>query len=473
MSFWSILLVGMASCGDFLDVNTDPNKTDDASLNTLAPTILFYTANNTYISANISNQYCQQIGGVAAAGTDSQLRNNYSGLWSNIYLNVMPNANAIIAKAESTQSPHYSGIAKVVIAYNLGLGTAVWENIGYSTIDNQLSDLSPAYDTQEDIYSSMITLLDEAIVDLSKTESTFKPGTDDIIFKGKIVNWLKTAYTLKARYLLHLSKNSGGGSYDAILEAIGKGIQANAEDFQLVYTDKNFSPIHAVALANVTGNVTTTFSSTFMNMMNGTLQEIVDPRVSLISFNTSTSDPIFKGVNPGAGSGSNTVYNDKTNFFGWHFTLLAPLQMVTFAEAKFIESEVNFLKNGSFGNAAAYTAYIDGIKANMSKIGVAAADVTTFTSHPKVGVGADNLSLSHILTEKYKALFLNPEAWNDVRRYDYSSQIFPGLALPANHNADLNGNWIQRGAYPDSELSRNSEEATKNFKTLDTKMWIF
>lgn len=128
----------------------------------------------------------------------------------------------MIKKAESTNSPHYSGIAKVVIAYNLGLGTAVWENIAYSTADNQLSNLSPAYDSQEDIYKSIQKLLDEAIVELSEPTSISKPATDDIVFKGVIANWVKTAYTLKARYLLHTAKKTGAASYDAIADALSK-----------------------------------------------------------------------------------------------------------------------------------------------------------------------------------------------------------------------------------------------------------
>lgn len=228
-----------------------------------------------------------------------------------------------------------------------------------------------------------------------------------------------------------------------------------------------------MALANNTGNLTTTFGGQFMNLMNGTIQEIVDPRVSLLAFKNVATDPLFKGTNPGTGSGATTVYNDRTNFFGWNFSLLAPLQMVTLAEAKFIEAEVRLLQNGGKGNPDAYNAYLDGIRANMTKIGVSAANITTFTTHPKIGVGAENLSISHIIAEKYKALFLNPEAWTDLRRYDYSNTVISGLTLPANHNPDLKGKWIQRAAYPTSETSRNSAVATQNFRDLDAKMWIF
>lgn len=470
------LLLAISNCESYIggDTNIDPNKTNDASLNTLTPTILFFSANSTQSAASVGSSYIQQIGSLVASGTDSHLRSTFDGVWVNLYLNIIPNANAMIKKANSTNSPHYSGLAKVVIAYNLGLATTIWENIPYKSSDNQLTDFSPKYDTQEDIYKDIQRLLNEAITELSATESLFKPGTDDIVFRGNVSNWLKTAHTLKARFLLHTARKTGAAAaYPAILEALSKGIKANSEDFQLVYTDRNISPWHSVALANNTGNLSTTFGGQFMNLMNGTVQEIVDPRVSLLAFKNVAADPLFKGTNPGTGAGATTVYNDRTNFFGWNFGLLAPMQMVTFAEAKFIEAEVRLLQNGGKGTPDAYDAFLDGIRANMTKIGVSAANITTFTTHPKIAVGAQNLSISHIMSEKYKALFLNPEAWTDVRRYDYSNTILPGLTLPANHNPDLKGKWIQRGAYPTSETSRNSAVATQNFRDLDAKMWIF
>jgi hypothetical protein len=473
---WLALILTVTNCESYIggDTNIDPNKTNDASLNTLTPTILFFSANSTQSAASISSSYIQQIGSLVASGTDSHLRSTFDGVWVNLYLNIIPNANAMIKKANSTNSPHYSGLAKVVLAYNLGLATTIWENIPYKSSDNQLTDFAPKYDTQEEVYKDIQRLLNEAITELSATESLFKPGTDDIVYRGNISLWLKTAQTLKARYLLHTAKKTGAAAaYTAILDALSKGIKLNTEDFQLVYTDRNFNPWHSVALANNTGNLSTTFGGQFMNLMNGTVQEVVDPRVSLLAFKNVAADPLFKGTNPGTGAGATTVYNDRTNFFGWNFSLLAPLQMITNAEAKFIEAEVRLLQNGGKGNPDAYNAYLDGIRANMTKIGVSAANITAFTSNPKIAVGAENLTISHIISEKYKALFLNPEAWTDLRRYDYSNTILPGLSLPANHNPDLKGKWIQRAAYPTSETSRNSANATQNFRDLDVKMWIF
>jgi hypothetical protein len=468
------LLVSFISCDSFLggDVNIDPNKTNDAALNTLTPTILFFASEATQKAAVVSSAYIQQIGSVAAGGTETQLRNTFAGTWNDIYLNIIPNANNMIKKAVSTTSPHYGGIAKTVIAYSLGLGTSLWENIPFKDADNQLTNFFPKYDSQEDIYKDIIRLLDEAIADLGQPSSTFKPGNDDLIFKGNIANWLKTAHSLKARYLLHLSKKTGASSYAPILAALDKGIKANTEDFQLIYNDRNISRWHQVALANNTGNFTSNFSKTLVDLMNGEVQGIEDPRLPVMSHKTNT-DPRFNGMLPGRATGSNTRYNNGTLFFGFHFGLAAPHMLITNSESRFIEAEVRMLQNGGSATTEAYNAYLDGIRANMTKMSVPTANINAFLASSKVGVGVSNLTLSNVIVEKYKALFLNPEAWNDIRRYNYSNTTIPTLSLPELHNPDLVGQWIQRAAYPDSEASRNTGETQNNTKELNAKMWIF
>jgi hypothetical protein len=468
------LILAFTSCESFLggDVNIDPNKTNDAGLNTLTPTILFFASEATQKAAVVSSAYIQQIGSVAAGGTETQLRNTFVATWNDVYLNIIPNANNMIKKAESSTSPHYGGIAKTVIAYSLGLSTSLWENIPFKDADNQLTNFFPKYDSQEDIYKDIIRLLDEAIVDLGQPTSTFKPGNDDLIFKGNIANWLKTANSLKARYLLHLSKKTGASSYAAILAALNNGIKANAEDFQLIYNDRNISRWHQVALANNTGNLTTNFSKTLVDLMNGEVQGVEDPRLPIMSHKTNT-DPKFSGMLPGRASGANTRYNNGTVFFGYHFGLASPHLLITNAESRFIEAEVRMLQNGGSATTEAYNAYLDGIRANMTKMNVPAAGINAFIASPKIGVGAANLTLSNVITEKYKALFLNPEAWVDLRRYNYSNTIIPTLNLPELHNPDLGGQWIQRAAYPDTEASRNTSETQNNTKELNAKMWIF
>nr|HAD51638.1 SusD/RagB family nutrient-binding outer membrane lipoprotein [Algoriphagus sp.] len=81
-------------------------------------------------------------------------------------------------------------------------------------------------------------------------------------------------------------------------------------------------------------------------------------------------------------------------------------------------------------------------------------------------MGAANLTLADIMKEKWVALFLHPETWNDARRFDYS---YKNMTLPENLNPDLNGQYIRRLAYPDSEVSRNGDNVPS--VTLLDRIW--
>ena len=72
---------------------------------------------------------------------------------------------------------------------------------------------------------------------------------------------------------------------------------------------------------------------------------------------------------------------------------------------------------------------------------------------PAVAVGEAGLTIDLIFKEKYTAMYLHPEAWVDARRYDYQYQ---GMEVPVNLNPDLNGQFIRRLVYPNSETQRNS-----------------
>ncbi|HRE64668.1 MAG TPA: SusD/RagB family nutrient-binding outer membrane lipoprotein, partial [Ferruginibacter sp.] len=81
-----------------------------------------------------------------------------------------------------------------------------------------------------------------------------------------------------------------------------------------------------------------------------------------------------------------------------------------------------------------------------------------------VSVGASNLTLQLIFKEKYKALFLSPETWNDARRTNYN---YTGFSLPANVALPT---FIRRLNYPSVELTRNGPNVP-SITGLDQKLW--
>ena len=110
--------LGFAACSDFLDVNTDPNRLANAPLSTQLPGTLFAAGSAHYGAAFSINQLTQHISGAGAGGTDSHNEIRLGGTWTNVYLNGMTNLYDIIKKADAEKSPHYAGVAKVMIALN-------------------------------------------------------------------------------------------------------------------------------------------------------------------------------------------------------------------------------------------------------------------------------------------------------------------------------------------------------------------
>jgi hypothetical protein len=468
------LLFSLSSCDDFLDVNTDPNRIADAPLSTQLTGTITATSSNHFQAGFTVSSITQQVASAGANGSaDIHNEIRLPGLWTGTYLNSMTNLNDIVKTAGERNSPHYAGIAKVLMAINLGLTTDIWGDVPYSDAFNLEKSFYPAYDKQQDIYPNIQRLLDGAIADLGQPTSVFKPSSaDDLFYSGNLTKWVKLAKALKARYALHLTKKGAPAAAAATIAALTGAMADNSDDMQLVYNTTVINPWHSLSLALNTGNTSIRPSARLADAMNGTTYGVWDPRLPMISGVRTAITNTWKGTVNGTGAGG-VLDVLVTNF---HTSPNAPLLMMTFSEQKFIEAEARFLANGgtpaSVGSTAeTYKAYLDGIDANMKKIGVPDTGRIRYLAAPQVAVGAANLTLSHIMTEKWKALFLHAETWTDMRRYDYSNVVYKDLALPVNHNASLNKQWIRRAEYPLDEFSRNGEQVRKVVKTAVEKMW--
>jgi hypothetical protein len=449
----------LSGCDNFLDVNVDSTLKGDATMQELLPTAEFYTGEASYQQAYVACQYAQQLGNaIGSNGTDTYAETDNTIGWSNFYLYVFPQLNIILQKGQAENAPAYVGIAKTLMAYNLGIATVNWENVPYSQADQK--NFTPEYDSQEQIYATIQKLLDEAITELAKNTGT-KPAADDLIYNGDTAKWTSLAYSLKARYAMHLSNKNPKQAAQAAITALQNGMKSNADDFQLQYNSKNLSPWYSrVAIPNTTSNLSVTFTNTFVDLMNGTVQGIQDPRIAKV-ISLKNNQTVYSGVIPGSGSGSTVDLTAKA----WHSNIQSPLVMMTFSETKAIEAEARFLLAGS-SNADAYAAYLELIRSNMKKVGVADADIETYLKAPVVNVGVSKLTLKNIITEKFKSMLLIGDIWTDIRKYDYLD--FP---MPTNANPDLGGKRIQRMKYPDSEITRNSKTVQANQKDPETPMW--
>lgn len=137
----------------------------------------------------------------------------------------------------------------------------------------------------------------------------------------------------------------------------------------------------------------------------------------------------------------------------------SPYPLMTYEEVKFIEAEAAFLSGNQI---RAFDAFIDGLQANMEKVGVSQTEIDNYLNNPSVvPQSANDLTISDIMVQKYLSLGLNPEIWVDMRRYDYSQDIYPNLTQPDNPNPAFGGDWIRRMQVFNTEIQFNPDEVER------------
>jgi hypothetical protein len=290
--------------------------------------------------------------------------------------------------------------------------------------------------------TGIISLCDQAITKLQQPEGNndLLPGVDDLVFGGNVEQWLKVAYSLKARYLNRLSNK---GSYNAatILDCISKGIQSPSDDFISVH-----------------GAKTTEFNQWFdfqnnrQNYMLAslTLVDSMQLRLTDVRLNAYFSDLDTLGI---IGS---PVENPSSEASAWGDYLAGGPQvgvrLLSYVEMKFIEAEVKARQSAT----DVADVLNDAIKASCTDVTNGAYtgdDIATYT--------AANVNLSRVMYEKWIALFGSMEPYNDYRKTG-----FP--ALRVNPNGRMNV-IPKRFPTPQSERVNNTNAKTP---ALTEKVWF-
>ncbi|HVN57666.1 MAG TPA: SusD/RagB family nutrient-binding outer membrane lipoprotein [Bacteroidales bacterium] len=442
------ILVLNCSCKKWIDpsMNVDPNNPTDVSMAQLLAPV---EANLAFeVGGELARYTCdwmQHITGLQSQAADNDIYTiseaDVDGAWSyNLYTPGMIDTKILMDKAAETGSPYYEGVAKILMAYHLGVATDMWGDVPYSdALKGVTNVLKPKYDTQQEIYASIFTLLDDAISDFGMASSVFSPGDEDLIYGGDLSKWEKTAYALKARYSMHLEKRNGSTAYSDALAAIANSYTSNNDDFKFVFGSalNNSNPIYR-SEQDRAGYYSA--CATFENMLSST----GDPRQPVYFTGAVGSIPgqpnaSASSIGPGYASATSPVY------------------LISYAEIKFIEAEARYMLNNA--DPLAVTAYNDGLKASLQREGVF-GDGTWFNANL---ITSGTITLEKIIDQKYLSSFLQIETWTDWRRTGY-----PVLSLAT---GAVTSQIPRRLPYPQSERLYNTENMPAGLTITDRVWW--
>jgi len=443
----------LSGCKKFIDVNDNPNNPTDVQESLiLSPVELDISHSvSTGFDFAVVNHWMQNVAlnqPVPNTGTYLLYNGDMDGDWSNMYVACLNNLVLLTKKAEAAGSSSYSGVAKILTALALGTATDLWGDIPYSEAFSGIENLTPVYDKQEDIYKSLQTLLDNGISDVAANTGK-APGTDDFFYGGDLDKWTKLAYTLKARYYMHLSKAPGytaATQADLALAALQNGFQSNDDDLKFGYpgTAGQENPVYVTFLSVSTLILSEHFVEGFKTRN--------DPRLSLLVA-PATATGLYTGRPIGAVDiGSLEDYSRPGSFYG---DAASSLYIVNYTEALFLKAEATLIKSGF---AAAEPIYQEAVKAHMSKLGLSTGDADTYIAS-RGALTADN-ALQLIIEEKTIADYLSIENFNDWRRTGY-----PAITKVPNALSDI----PRRFLYPQLEIVSNPQAVQS--ATITDRVW--
>lgn len=435
-----------SSCEKWIDpdINIDPNNPTDVSMAQLVAPI---EVNLAYVVGGeltrYSSAWMQQIAGLQSQSAEVDLyilgESDVNDAWSyNLYAPGMINAKILIEKATANNSPHYVGIGKILMAYHLGVITDLWGDAPYSDALNGIElKFKPTYDSQEKIYTTIFTLLTDAVTDLQASKSVYSPGDEDVIYGGNLSKWIKAAYALKARYNLHLAKKKGASAYTEALANAAKAFTSNDDDFKLIFNSayNNANPIYKSEQERP-GYLCA--NSTYISM----LKAQSDPRLLVY----------FKGETGSAAGENNSNASKIGDAYG---SAVSPVYLISYAELKFIEAEA-YLMTGNKEKAA--ESYNEALKASLQRES-ALGDSSWYNSQKET---SSTISLTKVMNQKYLSSFLQLECWTDWRRTG-----FPALVKPV---GAVISEIPRRLPYPDDERLYNGDNMPAGL-SLTSRIW--
>jgi hypothetical protein len=240
----------ISSCQKLLNINKNPDALPDSNapianlLSSAQVNLGFEGGSDLY---RYSTLIMQQMSGEASQPnqTYEYYRYNIAGsdennLWGSMNATTLNDLSLILK--QGTSSPYYTGIAKVLYAYEYSLMVDLWGNIPYSEAQALTLNTQPHYDNGIDIYPKLIQMLTDAVTDLNATSSVLTPGTNSLIYTGAFstvkTNWIKMANTLKFRLLLHYSKQNPSFCVSQLTALINSGaafFASNADNFSMPF----------------------------------------------------------------------------------------------------------------------------------------------------------------------------------------------------------------------------------------------
>lgn len=455
------IIFTLGGCEDFMDVNQSKDNPIDPPIPNRMPLVVFMASQITYDHAEYGVYLSQCL------TTGSKIATNYcyKGVWNFLTMNRHPqwrrhfydigvNGNGLLTSAEKENARNVILITRTILLYSTLLTTDAFGDMPHSEV---YKSTTPPYDTQESIYEWMFNEVDE-LLRLYNDESWTKCPDNvnitpimDRIFQGNLAKWNVFTKAIKARMLLRKLPNwdNTPTSCDAIIAAVDATLNdPNYTDIIYKYdggtTEANCpwgpaQPKLNLGWAQARDNLLDqSLPSKFFlyGMLGGYTREntyvatrghALDPRATKM-MNATVGQPM-RYLENNIGMAVTERITDYPGLFSSNNPFTKNdgyILLIGKEELLFIKAEAQYWKGDKIGS---YATYIEAVDTNLKRFNAIPADNASATEQRNYErfrsirfTGEINYTIAELMQQKYIAMYLQPEQWTDVRRYNYSSR---------------------------------------------------
>ncbi len=453
-----LAVVVFANCDDFGDINVDPNnpslvKTELLLTNSLrgVSDVIGATTPMAYVQHTACTQYNEEC-----------RYQNVSFDFSGWYFTELKDLQTIIDlnTDETTKGDVISGgsnanqiaVARIMKAYFYHMMTDRWGYLPYTEALQGADNFSPAYDSDQSIYTDLIKELKEAVAQMDGGVGV----NGDFIFDGDMDKWAKFANTLRLRIALRMSEANPSLAETEFVSALNAGVITDNVWYPYLAETANQNPWYARFITRTDYAITDVLADTMAALTDMRLTAYADPAPNADDGDGVTEISDIVGLSYHI-SDPGSITNAEVSFPGQAMRAQdAPLAIISMAEVKLAQAEAAHRGWIAGGDATAATLYAEGIAASWDQWGVTGdgTALAAYMANAEVAYTAGN-AMDQIAYEKWVALYGNGyEAWSEWRRLDHPTLVPHPDAL------NTSGQIPVRHGYPSSESQLNEAAYT-------------
>lgn len=471
-----VLSTLLTACSDFEDINKNPNQPGVIPASSLMANIVYSVmgedasdgSNNstgmysTFVGGDMGECWAQHWAKVQYNDEErySARETALENFWQTMY-QVCQNCKRMKELATDENNKNLQGVALTLQAYSFGVLTDCYGSIPYSeALTAADGNFKPKYDKQEDVYTGILALLDEAI-SLFGSNNGAIPADAKIMYGGSAAQWKKFATSLKFRTLMRISaKRNVSADLQALVNS-GNLFSSNEDDAQVIFDEQPAAnPVYETIIFGSRGEFK--MNSVLVDMMTN----LSDPRLPVFA-KPAVSDGTYRGKPSGVKNVPNAQYGYKNiSAIGDKYTAAkAPGVFLSYAEVSFLLAEA---AQKGFISGSVETYYKNGIRASLVFNGIEDSKISTYLAQPNVQLNPGT-ELKTIGEQKWLALFgQGIESWIEWKRTK-----FPVLTPAIDATID---EIPSRYKYPSVEQSLNASSYSgvvteQGPDVLSTKFW--